>query len=141
MNLSEPRAKVIHLEQFSKARNRPIPNGDLGGRGFPDPDILPFCDWLNTFDGVYTLQSCAGHSNSERNGAAKGHIWVWLDKPFQSRLSARACKLVQPPLEQINLRYIPEGEFIEIIFEGNESGRLNESLAALKVLFNIILLS
>ena len=69
-----------------------------------------------------------------------GRIWVWLDKPLQDRLCVRACKLVKPPVEQINLRFVPEGEFIEIIFEGNESGRLNESLATLKVLFNTILL-
>ena len=56
-----PDAKERILLEFTKQRNKSVPKGDLGGRKFPDPGILRLCDWLNGFDGICPLQSCAGH--------------------------------------------------------------------------------
>ena len=65
------------LAEFAILRKQPVPeNLNLGGRGYPDQEILPFCDWLNTFDGVYTMQSCAGHLSREGHVQSQGILWV-----------------------------------------------------------------
>ena len=137
--LSHPDTKAIILEEFVAARMQPIPDGNLGGRGYPDPDILPFCDWLNSFDGVYTLQSCAGHKPRNGHGASQGRLWVWLPARASDRLRARACEFVRSPIDQISTCYRSNGEFLELVFQGNESGQLDKSLAALEVMFKTIL--
>ena len=139
MLLANPRSKAVHLENFEKARRWPLPDENVAGRGYPDPDIVPFCDWLNEHDGVYTLQSCAGHKARAGHGASQGCLWVWLDKPFQDRLRAKAGQFVGGPIDYIAIRYVPEGEFVELLFRGNESDQLGVSLAALKILFAAVL--
>ena len=137
--LSHPDTKAIILEEFTAARTQPIPDRNLGGKGYPDSDILAFCDWLNSHDRVYTLQSCAGHKPRNGHGASQGRLWVWLPARASNRLRARACEFVRYPIDQISICYRPNGEFIELVFQGNESGQLEKSLAALKVLFKTIL--
>ena len=139
-----PLAKTHELKSFHALRKQPIPEEDLGDRGYPDSDILPFCDWLNSFKGVCTLQSCAGHHPSEKNGASSGCLWVWFDKKMNRRFRKHVFELPRPPIESIRHIYLDysgwrqgtggEKEFVEFIFAGNDKGpeALDQSLSALR---------
>jgi len=45
--------------QWSAEQRHAIGRDDLGGEGWPDRDVLPLCEVLNSFPGVCTVQSCA----------------------------------------------------------------------------------
>lgn len=45
--------------------------------------------WLNGLDGVYTLQSCAGHEDSD------AHIWLRLNPVMTGRMRELAPLLVE----------------------------------------------
>ena len=114
----------------------PVLKNDSGGKGYPDIDILPFCDWLNSFEGICTLQSCAGHPPRKGHGASCGVLWVWLDHEFTNLFRLRVYDLVQNQLiERVSQTYSKWGEFVDIAFKGNESGHLTESLTALETFF------
>ena len=124
-------AKERVLADFSECRSQRFPVGvDQGGKGYPDPEILSFCDWINTFNGMCTLQSCTGHPPRAGQGASAGVLWVWLDREYTDLFRLRVYDLVQHPLiEKVQHVYARWGEFAEIIFKGNESGQLVESLS------------
>ena len=67
-----PASKDRILAQWQSRLAEPRPAGDLSGRGWPDPEIVPLCNGLNRLPGVCTLQSCSGHGGP-------GHLWLWLD--------------------------------------------------------------
>jgi hypothetical protein len=126
-----PGVKARLLREFGHVRQKPIPAGDLSGRGYPDPGIVPFCDWLNSLDGVCTLQSCEGHRARKGHIASSGVLWIWFDKELSDLFRERASQLVVPPIERVAQVYSNSREFVEIIFGGNENGQLDLSLAVL----------
>ena len=139
-HLSDAHAKARTLAEFAKLRKQTIPSGDLGGRGYPDHDILPFCDWLNSFDEIYTLQSCAGHLAREGHIESQGRLWVWIGGNLLDLFRIGACELSMSPfIDRVCSIYSEQGEFVEITFLGNESGQLLESLAALKSFFGSLI--
>lgn len=125
------RAKAELLAEFRERRQEAIPNGNVGGKGYPDPGILPFCDWLNSFDGVCTLQSCEGHRERMGHVATSGVLWIWFDKKLAEEFRSRAFEIVTPPIERVSQVYSGSMEYVEVVFNGTESGQLQESLAIL----------
>ena len=139
MLLSDPECKEVYINHFRVARNLPIPPGNIGGKGYPDSDMYGFCDWLNEYPGVYTLQSCAGHVGYKNQGEYSGNLWVYLPKRYSKKMRKRATSLVYPPIEYVRLLFRPSGEIWDIGFAGNNCGRLEESLRTLKRVFEEIL--
>ena len=134
-------SKTHAIAEFLALRQQPTPSGSLGGRGYPDHDILAFCDWLNAFDGIYTLQSCAGHRARDGHVTSQGVLWVRLDCELLQVFRAMACELDRAPcIDRIQSIYARHGEFVEIIFRGNECGQLRESLAALTSFFRALVI-
>ena len=127
-----PAAKARLMNEFGQVRRHPLPAGDLAGRGYPDLGILPFCDWLNSIDGVCTLQSCEGHTARKGHIASSGVLWIWLDKELSDLFRERASQLAVPPIERVAQVHSNTREFVEIIFGGNENGQLDKSLAVLR---------
>lgn len=71
------KAKARELAAFQELRKKGAPAGNQAGRGYPDPDILPWCDRLNALEGLCTLQSCAGHTPRNGDpGPHPGHLWI-----------------------------------------------------------------
>lgn len=125
-------AKREELRHFQEDRSRG-PFNLPGGRGGVDPDILPLCDQLNALPGLCTLQSCAGHGETEHSGIWPASLWLWLDERTSRSMDENAHVLANNPLmESVSKCFKPWGHVIwEIMFFGNERGRLDESGAAL----------
>jgi hypothetical protein len=130
-----PKAKVRVLREFDTHKMQSKPKGELAGKGYPDPEIIPLCDWLNSFDGVCTLQSCAGH----RIGSlihSKGVLWIWLDEKLAAQFRERAFELaMNPQIESVSQVYSIWGEYVAIIFRGNECGEIRTSLHVIQQYF------
>lgn len=125
--------KRRELEMFRQLRAIPNPHGQLGGRGFLDHDIHPLCDALNQLEGVCTLQSCAGHPLEESDGTCyPGLLWIWPSREMSEAFDHRAFELAlrSDLVDAVMKRYQPYGrELIEIVFTGNDKGKLDESAA------------
>jgi hypothetical protein len=122
------------LEEWERKKTLILPEDGhgLGGRGYPDPEIIPWCDLLNEIPGVCTLQSCAGHAPEDCGGAMRsGHLWLLLDEKMSAAFNARAWELVTAAehIERASRIYSPWGqEVTNIVFAGNERGMLDESM-------------
>ncbi len=139
-SFASPSVQSKILSEFTELRKQVVPEGCLGGKGFPDPDILPFCDWLNSFDGIYTLQSCAGHRTSASEVLSQATLWIWMNARLLTLFQLRANQLAQEPLmERVKVVYTQQGEFVELIFKGNENELLSESLGILKDFLSCLL--
>lgn len=139
-SFANPDVRSKILSEFAELRKQTAIGRCLGGKGYPDLDILPFCDWLNSFDGIYTLQSCAGHRASASEVLSQATLWVWINARFLTLFNLRANRLAQEPLmEQVKVVYTQQGEFVAIIFKGNENDRLFESLGILRGFFSCLL--
>lgn len=131
-----PEAKVIELAHFERIKKQPRPEGNLGGRGFIDPEIVPFCDWLNSHDSFCTLQSCTGHFSRPDNTQSMGILWIWMDESMSELFRLRVPEINgHYAIGRVSQVYSRWGEFAEIIFAGLESDRLQESLTALQSFF------
>ena len=142
-------AKEEEMKFLRADQKQSIPDGELGGKGYPDPDIIAFCNWLNTFDGVCTLSSCAGHLPSDTEGEYSGVLWVWFDKKRTERFRKHVFELPRPPIEFVRQVYLDgsgqrqgtgnQKEIVEFTFAGNNKGpgALDESLSALQVFFRV----
>lgn len=127
-----PEGKLKTIEAWRALRARVPPHGDQGGKGYPDPDIVPWTDRLNAMTGVCTLQSCAGHAAPDgRSDMAAGHLWLWLSEPMSRQFDAHAFELAARTdcIEEVSRRYGAWGQEITIItFAGNERGSLAPSM-------------
>lgn len=101
------------------------------GRGYPDPDIVEWCDLINALPGVCTVQSCQGHR--EGNYVTPGHLWLRLDEPTTAAFDREAFQLARhEAIEQVVRMYAPWGkEIASITFAGNERDSLAPSLRAI----------
>ena len=65
---------------------------------------------------------------------------MWMSRNLLDLFRIGACELNKSPfIDKICSIYSEQGEFVEIIFYGNESGQLLESLAALKLFFGSLI--
>lgn len=121
-------AKRRELFCWERIKTRPLPPGDLGGRGFPDPEIVPWVDRLNELPGVCTLQSCAGHATGNSAG-----LWIWLDRETAGRFDTQAFALSSMPgIEEVSRSYKAWGqEVVVVTFQGNERHLLAPSMAVI----------
>jgi hypothetical protein len=126
-----PEGKRAELAEFDRYKaEHQAPPDDAGGRGFPDPDILPWCDRLNALPGVCTLQSCAGHEYSDGSHSS-GQLWICLSPAMARGFRERVFDLAQhsPPIERVYTLYAAWGqEIVDVRFAGNECGLLAESM-------------
>ena len=135
-----PEAKERLLADWAKTKATPLPEGELGGRGWPDPNIFPLCDALNALPGVCTLQSCAGHLIVLADGSENrqpGHLWLWLSAAVSAEFDRCAFDLAtSPTIDWIRRCYGGWGqEITEIIFAGDDRGQLAESSAVILAFF------
>ena len=79
--------KESTLAYWSQQKLKLRPDGDPGGNGWTDPEIVPLVDALNSLPGIVTLQSCAGHAGY------RGHLWIWCDATMARRLEAQRIGL------------------------------------------------
>lgn len=132
--------KAAQLYQWYKLRRGTIPDRkDLGGRGFPDRDIYDLTDQLNSIEGICTVQSCAGHlPETSDGGIYPGSLWLWMEETTQDWFREHVWELVsQDCIEQAAILYGRERtkDVVEILFAGNERGRLAESSQAILKFF------
>jgi hypothetical protein len=117
----------------------PCVEGNLSGRGFPDADMLPWCDQLNAIEGVCTVQSCAGHGSAAAGSIdSAGHVWLLLDAAMSAAFDAGAFRLAADTthIERVSRLYMPWGkEIASITFAGNERDLLNESMHVILTFF------
>ena len=114
------------VEDFE--RNRP--DGELGGRGYPDVEMFDWCKKINAFEDMCTLQSCAGHRRYDDDGTCwqdTGRLWIWLSSRLSGRFHESAPLLaLRPGMESVATRYAGWGqEFAEIQFAGMNLGQSN----------------
>ena len=118
------------LGSWRRTLSQPRPAEDQPGRGYPDTDMIPWCDRLNALRGVCTVQSCAGHRYADGTRTSGG-IWLRLDCARAEAFCLGAFELAKrtPHIERVSMRYASWGQEIVIIdFAGNEHGLLAESL-------------
>ena len=104
---------------------------DQGILGYPDQDILSWCDKLNAIEGVCTIQSCAGHGPETNGCYAAGHLWLRLDPVLSAAFEERVFELAQDTrhIERISKIYQSWGhEVTAIEFAGNGHALLTESM-------------
>ena len=130
--------KAEILKGWDERKRRLIKLGAKGGLGYVDPDIVPLCDALNQLPGVCTLQSCAGHSAEDSDGAIyPGELWLRLGPGIKGRFEAAARQLAANTLiDRVGKIYWEDGkETVTVIFKGNESGHLAQSSVVLLKFF------
>ena len=122
------KAKI--LEGWEERKRTLIRPGAKGGLGYVDPDIVSLCDALNRLPGVYTLQSCTGHSTKDSDGPIyPGTLWLRLNQRMTHRFEEQVHRLAaEPVIDRVGKIYWEDGkETVTINFKGNETGLLAES--------------
>jgi len=116
------------LAQWSAEQHHAVGRDGRGGEGWPDRDVLPLCEALNSFPGVCTVQSCAGHG---RPGWVDypGCLWLRLDRRTSAAFERRASVLAgMREIDRVSKIYNEDGkELVAIEFAGNERNLLAES--------------
>ncbi len=99
------------------------------GPGNPDPEIIPWCEKINSIPGICTLQSCAGHVYGKRGVRVSGHFWLWLSSEKAANFKQRAFELARvAAIEKISTIYQPWGQEIALVeFRGIPDGQLESS--------------
>lgn len=116
-----------------------------GGYGYPDPDIFPLTDVLNSFDGLCTLQSCSGHIMRNPVDDAEyiqpAHLWLVPAEYVFHRFGQLADELAASPLiDAVRVLYgVHPWPVIDVEFHGNERGRLAESSELVAAFFTRII--
>ena len=115
------------VEDFKQNR----PEGELGRTGYPDLEMFDWCKKINAFEGMCTLQSCAGHRRYDDDETSRlydtGCLWIWLSSGLSSRFHESAHLLaLRPEMESVATRYAGWGqEFAEMRFDGMNLGQSN----------------
>lgn len=122
LNPAEKRQRVT---RWLRRRTRPRPDGDLAGRGWPDPDVFELTDRLNALEGVCTMQSCSGHPQQEVAPGAwsvfVGFLWLRLSEAMFTAFIERAPHLAADPnVEQVGVMWGAEATrpVVQILFHG-----------------------
>lgn len=104
-----PEDKAAVLAEWAARRAESPPAGDLAGKGWPDPEIIPLCDELNRLPGVCTLQSCSGHGGG-------GHLWLWLDEATSAEFDRWGHVLARMPgIEAVSRKLTAWGQEITAV--------------------------
>lgn len=114
--------------------------GDCGA-GFPDQLIIPWCEKLNSIEGLCTVQSCAGHGPDAHGYRFCGHLWLRLSAPMMQRFIEEGAALAadREHIERAGLFYDASGGQIAVIeFAGAEQGKLEESVESIYQFFRAL---
>ena len=131
LSTSEKKKELADWECHKAASPRPA--GDPGGHGYPDPEMILWCDRLNAIPGICTLQSCSGHGPDEQGYRSSGHLWLRMSEPLAHTFHRRAFELSEhPAMERVSLIYQSWGhEVVELVFRGVADGMLDESMSVI----------
>lgn len=116
----EEKVTILYWWELAKLRKLPE-RQDIGGRGYPDPEIFSLCDRLNEISGVCTLQSCAGHDAEHSDGGIyPANLWIKLSdsmaEMFEIKVS-RFQRYMHPWVARVGKHWQPDGEeIVEITF-------------------------
>lgn len=133
-----PITKADVLNSWQKVQLELPTSSGSGGRGYPDDDIIPWCERLNAIPGVCTLQSCAGHAIADGGVSEPAHLWLWLDRETSAAFDSAVFTLATKTafIERIGKFYMPwMQEVVTITFAGNERGLLHHSMCAILAFF------
>ncbi len=111
------------------------------GAGLPDPPIVPWCQKLNSIEGLCTIQSCSGHGPDGQGYRSSGHLWLRLSAPMMQRYIEEGGDLAadKDHIERAGLFYDSAGAQVAFIeFRGAEQGKLDESAAAIYEFFRAL---
>lgn len=126
--------KTNLLEKITSGK---LQQKELGGLGYPDPEVYDLCDRLNSIPSICTLQSCSGHIHRDdlNNHMWTGALWIKPTNLIRNRFVGFAPMLLNSPdIERTSLFFHRElGDVIEIIFHG-----LNYNKATLRRSSNTI---
>lgn len=114
-----------HQQRADFENQRPTLNRDPAGLGFPDPEIYNLTDRLNAIEGVCTVQSCSGHVIGIQDVQWNANLWLRLSEPITEQFLECVSDLTEerPAVERVALVFgPPEGEIVEIVFEGLNVG-------------------
>lgn len=126
----QPTDKVTILAEWQRLQDQPRPAGDLAGKGWPDPEIIPLCDELNKLFGVCTLQSCSGH------GGGGGGLWLWLDEPTSRMFDLWGHVLANMQgIEVVSRKYTAWGQEITAI---DFDSRFDKALKSVLLFFRAL---
>lgn len=134
-------AKARELAAWGEVRKAGIPAGNQAGKGYPDPNILSWCDRLNALPGICTLQSCSGHLPRNGDpGPHPGHLWLHLSEPMARAFSRRAFKLArQDGIEEVSCQFKEWGqEIVSLVFAGDDRGLLASSMDRITSFFEAL---
>ena len=124
-----PAAKGAVLREWHHVRAQ-LPAHTVGGDGFPDESMIPWCEAINEIPGVCTLQSCSGHTYPDGTSDT-GHLWLWLAPEMSAAFDLNAHRLAYHGhlIEEVCRRYTSWGqEVTTITFAGDERDSLPQSL-------------
>ncbi len=126
-----PPGKKTNLAFWESRKSDPRPSGDLSGKGWPDPEIIPLCDALNQLPGVCTLQSCCGHGGA-------GHLWLWLDEVLSREMDRWGHVLARMHgIEVVSRKYTHWGQEITAIeFDGR--AEFNKACESVLIFFSTL---
>lgn len=138
-----PPLKEKELSDFYKKledwRKKGSPTG--AGIGWPDPEILPWCEKINEIEGICTLQSCAGHPANKHDYIHPGQLWLWMTGEKSFAFEKVALDLAaEDGIETVRKLYQHYGRvIIDIVFKGQGTGDFDKTMSViLKYLQSIV---
>lgn len=118
-----PGGKAKEMAFWEKSQRESVkPEGDTGGMGYVDREIVPFCDAINKIEYVCTLQSCAGHrrEHPDKPGTTyfqPAQLWLWLRRNEAKKLYSKAAGLAgRDWVDSLKIQIIDGREIADIIF-------------------------
>ena len=125
-----PERKASILSEWESTLRSTANKDHPGGRGYPDQDMIPWCERINALPGICTLQSCTGHVRRPGHVMMPGQLWLAVDEPTSQAFDRRAFELsAQNGMERVYRLYSSWGqEIIDITFAGNKRGRFHTSM-------------
>lgn len=125
------------LAEWDALKLECAPEGDTGGKGYVDPDMVYWCDQLNMIPGVAIVQSCAGHIESGTYRSS-GHLWLRLAPDVGIAFDRAAFCLAGRTeyIEEVTRIYSAWGQEIACVrFKGNEHDLLTDSMEVVLAFF------
>ena len=122
--------KEQRVAYWQERQNDPRPEGDLAGRGFPDPPIYDLVDRLNAMPGICTTQSCSGHPEQTDGSlylGVQGCLWLRLTEPrFMAFIREAENLIAHSCIETVSILWgrEREGHAVEIVFYGLNCGKV-----------------
>lgn len=135
--LSAVEKERIVAQWWTDQKVTPPPGVDGADRGYPDPEVILWCEKLNGLPGICTVQSCSGHKLGDSH-LQSGHFWIRLDEKMSAAFDEAAFELAaQEGIERVGKFYSEWGEEItDLTFAGLERDSLPQSMQTIFEFFS-----